>query len=92
MTLPATPRVGETVRVSRGATSAGAIRFGQPALHQIKLGAGGTVGTNATTIGTSGKLQISDAYGSVTLLCTRAEAGVAYEWAVVQSTGTLAWT
>jgi hypothetical protein len=56
------------------------------------IGAGASVGTDATTIGTSGKLEIDDPYGSVTLMCIEADAGVSYKWAVTQSAGSLTWT
>lgn len=88
-TLPAAPRVGDRVRVTRAASSSGNMQFAQPALHQILTGAGTTVGTDATTIGTTGKLRLSDPYSSVELVCTRAEAGVAYEWVIASSKGAL---
>jgi hypothetical protein len=91
-TLPATPSVGDFIRIVRAGSSSGAMRFAQPALHQIVIGAGASVGTDATTIGTSGKLEIDDPYGSVTLMCIEADAGVSYKWAVTQSAGSLTWT
>jgi hypothetical protein len=89
--LPAVPQIGDRVRVSRGIASGGNMQFSQPALHQIKTGVGTTVGTDATTIGTGGKLRIVQSFGSAELRCVRAEAGVAYEWALVASAGTLTW-
>lgn len=92
MQLPASPSVGDVVRVDRSGTAGGAIRITHPALHQILTGAGATVGTDKTTIGTSGALSLSSNYGSASLRCTRADAGVAYEWIVTASAGTLAFT
>lgn len=86
MQLPATPSVGDVVRVTRNTTST--VKLSQAALHQIKLAPGTSVGTDATTIGTSGKLTVT---GGVTVVCSRAEAGVAYEWSVTASAGTLTY-
>lgn len=90
--LPATPAIGDRTAVQRCGSASGAIRISQAALHQILTGAGGTVGTDKTTIGTSGFLTLGSNYGAVELVCTRADAGVAYEWAVASSAGTLTWT
>lgn len=88
--LPDAPEVGELIRVTKATTST--ISITQPSLTQIKTGAGGTIGTNATTIGTGGKIQFAGNHGSVTLMCTRADGGVAFEWTVVGQEGGLTWT
>jgi hypothetical protein len=89
--LPAVAAVGDTIRVVKATNQT--IRITQPALHQILTGLGGTIGTNATTIGTGGRIQFGGNYDSATLICTRAEAGVAYEWTLLDQTGAaLTWT
>lgn len=84
MLLPASASVGDVIRVTVNSTYT--IRITQPALTQIKSGA------SATTIGTGGRIQFGGAADSVTLRCTRAEAGVAFEWVIVAQTGSaLTW-
>lgn len=85
--LPDAPKMGDMVRLTKAAAQT--VRIGHPALHQIKTGAGATVGTNATTVGTSGKLTLVGAYDSVTLKCVHAEAGVSYLWVVVEASSAL---
>lgn len=81
-TLPATPVVGDVVRVTNAVdVSTHNVRIGQPALHQIKQGG------SATTIGTGGYIQFADAASSVTLMCSRAESGTAYEWIITEHAG-----
>lgn len=93
MQLPAAPAVGDRVVVTRaGSAGGGAVRFSQPALHQIITGAGATPGTDKTTIGTGGFLSLASNYGSATLRCTRADGGTAYEWVIEASSGTLTFT
>ncbi|MEM9247054.1 MAG: hypothetical protein AAGB05_00005 [Pseudomonadota bacterium] len=81
--LPAQPEVGDRVRVTKATTAR--IRITVPALHQIRTGLGDTTGTNATQIGAPGRIQFDGDYDSVALMCTRAEAGVAFEWVVTDT-------
>lgn len=88
-TLPATPSLGDRVRVD--GKGAGKWKIGQPDLHQVFDADGGTVGTNATTIGTGGSVAAGQRYDSIELECITSTAGVAYEWAVIGGRGTFAW-
>jgi hypothetical protein len=78
----APPKVGDVIKFTNAVdVTTHNVRIGQPALHQIKGGA------SSTTIGTGGYIQFADDASSVLLMCTRAEAGVAYEWIVAEQTG-----
>ena len=88
--LPALPASGDRVRVTKA--TAARIRVTVPSLHQILSGAGDNVGTNATQIGSPGRIQFDGDYDSVALICTRAEPGVAFEWVVTDApAGGLTW-
>ena len=82
------PKVGDVIKFTNAVdVTTHNVRIGQPALHQIKSG------SSATTIGTGGYIQFADAASSVTLTCSRADAGVAYEWILTnREGGTLSFT
>ncbi|KHQ50393.1 hypothetical protein [Mameliella alba] len=81
-TLPETPQVGDMVELVNAVdVSTYDLRIGQAALHQIKSGA------SSTTIGTGGYIQFGGAADRVRLVCSRAQAGVAYEWIVAEQQG-----
>lgn len=86
MLLPAAPAVGDRIRVTK-ATNTARVRVTQPALHQILSGDGTTVGTDATTIGTSGYIEFTGDYDRVELICTVANSGSAYKWVLVEASG-----
>ena len=89
LTLPDTPEVGDKIRIT--GKGAGKWKIGQPALHQIFEGAGGTIGTNATTIGTGGSITAANRYDMIELVCITSTAATAYEWAVVTKNGLPTW-
>lgn len=90
ITLPAAPQVGERVRVV--GKGAGKWKLAQAAGHQIVEGAGGTVGTNATTAGTGGSVTAANRYDSIELECVTSDSVTpSYVWVVVHRLGAPAW-
>jgi hypothetical protein len=89
--LPPTPSIGDVVEVI--GSGSGGWRITQPANHQIREGAGGTIGTNATTVGTGGRIASTNRYDSVKLMCVSPdyETSTDYRWVILRKNGTLAW-
>lgn len=85
-TLPATAAVGDIVAV-QGA-GAGGWRIAQNASQVIKWSDNGVVGTDQTTTGTGGRLDSSDAFDSVELICVIANT----TWAVRNAKGNITLT
>lgn len=85
LTLPSTAAINTVIEVV--GTSAGGWRIAQNASQQIRY-LGSTAGTNATTIGTSGRIDAGSVTGtdknaSIKLLCTTANT----TWHVISATG-----
>lgn len=71
VTLPSTAAVGSVVRVT--GKGAGGWRIAQNASQQIIWMEGGVDGTNETTIGTGGRIDSTDDYDSLELICLTAD-------------------
>jgi len=86
LTLPDTAAVGSIVRVT--GLGAGGWRIAQNAGEQIIWEEGGVDGTNETTIGVGGRLDSTDDYDSIELICLVANT----TWGVLSSKGNIALT
>ncbi len=87
ITLPAAPELGDRLRIVGKGNGKWAIA--QPAGHQILEGAGGTVGTNATTAGTGGTLTAANRYDMIELECITADSVTpSYIWSVISRSPT----
>ena len=88
--LPSSPQVGDELQLL--GKGSGGWRITQLAGHQIFEGAGGTVGTNATTAGASGTLSSTQRYDGILLRCVAAvPATPLYQWVVDKRNGALTW-
>lgn len=86
LTLPDTAAVGSIVRVT--GKGAGGWRIAQNALEQIIWNEGGLDGTDETTIGVGGRLDSTDDYDSIELICFTANT----TWGVLSSKGNITIT
>lgn len=81
VTLPSTAAVGSIVRIT--GKGAGGWRLAQNASQQVIWMEGGVDGTNETTVGTGGRIDSTDDYDSVELICITAN----NIWGVLSSKG-----
>lgn len=86
LTLPNTAPVGSVVRVV--GKGAGGWRIAQNASEQIIWNEGGVDGVDETTVGTGGRLDSTDDYDAIELICITADT----TWTVLSSKGNISIT